>query len=160
METGRFDSMLIRCYSFRYKLKRQNCTKVLITSSIVCTWTWTWKHQVKCLKLLQLDWIKLYWNKFVSKQSETRVTNSKISSADVIIQAIIHVDIAFRIDLEGPCCNDKIPLPPIKYPNVMCLMFFQIERIKISFDGGKTSMNFAEAALLIQGSACIYSKKV
>ena len=38
--------------------------------------------------------------------------------------------------------------------------FFQIERIKISFDGGKTSMNFAEAALLIQGSACIYSKKV
>lgn len=43
------------------------------------------------------------------------MTNSKISSADVIIQAIIHVDIAFRIDLEGPCCNDKIPLPPIKY---------------------------------------------
>ena len=42
----------------------------------------------------------------------------------------------------------------------MCLMLFQIERIKISFDGGKTSMNFAEAALLIQGSACIYSKKV
>ena len=37
---------------------------------------------------------------------------------------------------------------------------FQIERIKISFDGGKTSMNFAEAALVIQGSACIYSKKV
>lgn len=36
----------------------------------------------------------------------------------------------------------------------------EIERIKISFDGGKTSMNFAEAALLIQGSACIYSKKV
>ena len=42
----------------------------------------------------------------------------------------------------------------------MCLMLFQIERIKISFDGGKTSMNFVEAALLIQGSACIYSKKV
>lgn len=39
-------------------------------------------------------------------------------------------------------------------------IFFQIERIKISFDGGKTSMNFAEAALVIQGSACIYSKKV
>lgn len=36
----------------------------------------------------------------------------------------------------------------------------EIERIKISFDGGKTSMNFAEAALVIQGSACIYSKKV
>ncbi|XP_048585346.1 condensin-2 complex subunit H2 isoform X2 [Nematostella vectensis] len=36
----------------------------------------------------------------------------------------------------------------------------EIEKIQISFDGGKTSMNFAEAALLIQGSACIYSKKV
>jgi len=36
----------------------------------------------------------------------------------------------------------------------------EIERIKISFDGGKTTMNFAEAALVIQGSACVYSKKV
>ncbi|PFX25500.1 condensin-2 complex subunit H2-like isoform X2 [Stylophora pistillata] len=36
----------------------------------------------------------------------------------------------------------------------------EIEKIKISFDGGKTTMNFAEAALLIQGSACIYSRKV
>lgn len=30
----------------------------------------------------------------------------------------------------------------------------------ITFDGGNTRLNFAEAALLIQGSACIYSKKV
>ncbi|KAI0228781.1 Condensin-2 complex subunit H2 [Lamellibrachia satsuma] len=36
----------------------------------------------------------------------------------------------------------------------------EIEQISISFDGGTTTMNFAEAALLIQGSACIYSKKV
>ncbi|KAK3746697.1 hypothetical protein QZH41_018925 [Actinostola sp. cb2023] len=36
----------------------------------------------------------------------------------------------------------------------------EIEKIQISFDGGTTTMNFAEAALLIQGSACIYSKKV
>ncbi|XP_071955868.1 condensin-2 complex subunit H2-like [Antedon mediterranea] len=36
----------------------------------------------------------------------------------------------------------------------------EIETIKISFDGGATTMNFAEAALLIQGSACVYSKKV
>ncbi|XP_028397673.1 condensin-2 complex subunit H2-like [Dendronephthya gigantea] len=36
----------------------------------------------------------------------------------------------------------------------------EMEQIKISFDGGQTVMNFAEAALLIQGSACIYSKKV
>uniref|UniRef100_H9GJL1 Condensin-2 complex subunit H2 n=1 Tax=Anolis carolinensis TaxID=28377 RepID=H9GJL1_ANOCA len=42
------------------------------------------------------------------------------------------------------------------------LAFFilQLEQICISFDGGKTTMNFIEAALLIQGSACIYSKKV
>ncbi|KAJ8023589.1 Condensin-2 complex subunit H2 [Holothuria leucospilota] len=36
----------------------------------------------------------------------------------------------------------------------------EIETIQISFDGGATTMNFAEAALLIQGSTCIYSKKV
>ncbi|XP_077328886.1 condensin-2 complex subunit H2 [Lithobates pipiens] len=36
----------------------------------------------------------------------------------------------------------------------------ELDHICISFDGGKTTMNFAEAALLIQGSACIYSKKV
>ena len=36
----------------------------------------------------------------------------------------------------------------------------QLDKIAISFDGGKTTMNFAEAALLIQGSACVYSKKV
>ncbi|RXM28328.1 Condensin-2 complex subunit H2 [Acipenser ruthenus] len=35
----------------------------------------------------------------------------------------------------------------------------ELDQICISFDGGKTTMNFAEAALLIQGSACIYSKK-
>ena len=43
---------------------------------------------------------------------------------------------------------------------MQCQCLFQIERIKISFDGGKTTMNFAEAALVIQGSACVYSKKV
>nr|XP_033814037.1 condensin-2 complex subunit H2 [Geotrypetes seraphini]XP_033814038.1 condensin-2 complex subunit H2 [Geotrypetes seraphini] len=36
----------------------------------------------------------------------------------------------------------------------------ELDQICISFDGGKTTMNFAEAALLIQGSACIYSRKV
>ncbi|XP_075064579.1 condensin-2 complex subunit H2 isoform X2 [Mixophyes fleayi] len=36
----------------------------------------------------------------------------------------------------------------------------ELDQICISFDGGKTTMNFAEGALLIQGSACIYSKKV
>ncbi|BDA41730.1 Condensin-2 complex subunit H2 [Coccomyxa sp. Obi] len=34
-----------------------------------------------------------------------------------------------------------------------------LEQITFSFDGGP-SLNFAEAALLIQGSACVYSKKV
>jgi len=36
----------------------------------------------------------------------------------------------------------------------------QIEKVEITFDGGATRMNFAEAALIIQGSACVYSKKV
>lgn len=36
----------------------------------------------------------------------------------------------------------------------------ELASIAISFDGGATSLNFAEAALLIQGSACVYSKKV
>ncbi|XP_042647818.1 condensin-2 complex subunit H2, partial [Tyto alba] len=36
----------------------------------------------------------------------------------------------------------------------------ELDNIYISFDNGKTTMNFTEAALLIQGSACIYSRKV
>ena len=32
--------------------------------------------------------------------------------------------------------------------------------VQFTFDGGKTNLNFAEAALVIQGSACIYSRKV
>ncbi|KNC53229.1 condensin-2 complex subunit H2 [Thecamonas trahens ATCC 50062] len=35
-----------------------------------------------------------------------------------------------------------------------------LESVAFSFDGGKTNLNFAEAALVIQGSACIYSRKV
>ncbi|XP_068257776.1 condensin-2 complex subunit H2 [Nyctibius grandis] len=36
----------------------------------------------------------------------------------------------------------------------------ELDQICISFDNGRTTMNFIEAALLIQGSACIYSRKV
>eukprot|EP00795_Rhopilema_esculentum_P011507 gene11507-21724_t len=36
----------------------------------------------------------------------------------------------------------------------------QLEKVEISFDGGKTTLNFIEAAMFIQGSACVYSKKV
>ncbi|NXJ98975.1 CNDH2 protein, partial [Corythaixoides concolor] len=36
----------------------------------------------------------------------------------------------------------------------------ELDQICISFDNGKTTMNFVEAALVIQGSACIYSRKV
>ncbi|NXN37713.1 CNDH2 protein, partial [Rhinoptilus africanus] len=35
-----------------------------------------------------------------------------------------------------------------------------LDQICISFDDGKTTMNFIEAALVIQGSACVYSRKV
>nr|XP_006820538.1 PREDICTED: condensin-2 complex subunit H2-like [Saccoglossus kowalevskii] len=36
----------------------------------------------------------------------------------------------------------------------------ELEDVRITFDGGATTMNFAEAALLIQSSTCIYSRKV
>lgn len=39
-------------------------------------------------------------------------------------------------------------------------VYTQIAEITISFDGGATKLNFAEAALLIQGSTCVYSRKV
>ncbi|KAB7506460.1 Condensin-2 complex subunit H2 [Armadillidium nasatum] len=35
----------------------------------------------------------------------------------------------------------------------------KLSEIQITFDGGVTVMNFAEAAMLIQGSATVYSKK-
>lgn len=36
----------------------------------------------------------------------------------------------------------------------------ELEGVRISFDGGQTTMNFAEAALLLQGTTSIYGKKV
>ncbi|KAJ1488736.1 hypothetical protein T484DRAFT_1782261, partial [Baffinella frigidus] len=36
----------------------------------------------------------------------------------------------------------------------------ELELLEISLDGGDNLLNFAEAALLIQGSTCVYSKKV
>ncbi|WAR01770.1 CNDH2-like protein [Mya arenaria] len=35
----------------------------------------------------------------------------------------------------------------------------ELEHTVISFDGGATTMNFAQAAMLVQSSACVYSKK-
>ncbi|CAN0463858.1 unnamed protein product, partial [Ectocarpus sp. 8 AP-2014] len=35
-----------------------------------------------------------------------------------------------------------------------------LEHITITLDGGASKVNFAEAALLIQGSTCVYSRKV
>ncbi|KAM4670892.1 condensin-2 complex subunit H2 isoform 2-T2 [Amazona ochrocephala] len=48
------------------------------------------------------------------------------------------------------------PPPPHSHPS----RSRQLEHVCISFDNGKTTMNFTEAALLIQGSACVYSRKV
>ncbi|KAG5185275.1 hypothetical protein JKP88DRAFT_312427 [Tribonema minus] len=36
----------------------------------------------------------------------------------------------------------------------------ELEHITITLEGGESNLNFAEAALLIQGSTCIYSRKV
>ena len=45
-------------------------------------------------------------------------------------------------------------------PEITVITKPQIEQLAFSFDGGVTNLNFAEAALLIQGSACVYSRKV
>jgi len=37
---------------------------------------------------------------------------------------------------------------------------FELEKVRITLNGSASSVNFAEAALLIQGSTAIYSKKV
>jgi hypothetical protein len=36
----------------------------------------------------------------------------------------------------------------------------ELDSLRISLDGGQSNLNFAEAALLIQGSTAVYSKKV
>jgi hypothetical protein len=36
----------------------------------------------------------------------------------------------------------------------------ELEGLKVSFDGGKSTLNFAEASLLIQGTTVVYSRKV
>eukprot|EP01042_Synura_sphagnicola_P028967 gene28967-37365_t len=36
----------------------------------------------------------------------------------------------------------------------------ELDQLRITMDGGQTQLNFAEAALLIQGSTAVYSKKV
>src|SRR4051794_30477865 len=36
----------------------------------------------------------------------------------------------------------------------------ELEELGITFEDGKPRLNFAEAALLIQGSVCVYSRKV
>ena len=54
--------------SFRYELKWWNCTKILITASIVCVWTrkifWVVilhsLYKPKAWNYLQFDWINLY----------------------------------------------------------------------------------------------------
>lgn len=43
---------------------------------------------------------------------------------------------------------------------MICASDLQLDEMCITFDEGKTRLNFAEAALLIQGSTSIYSKKV
>ncbi len=44
-------------------------------------------------------------------------------------------------------------------PKWIASVTVQIESLQFTFDG-KDKFSFAEAAMLIQGSACIYSKKV
>lgn len=44
---------------------------------------------------------------------------------------------------------------------MLCFQFIpKLDKIVVTFDGGITTMNFAEAAMLIQGSVCVFGKKV
>lgn len=64
-----------------------------------------------------------------------------------------HPDRRLRTTLIFKCCDDEGDINTFT-----CVL--QLDEMCITFDGGKTRLNFAEAALLIQGSTCIYSKKV
>lgn len=48
----------------------------------------------------------------------------------------------------------------VEIADVLNAYLSELERLEITFDGGVTTMNFAEAAMLVQGSASVYSKKV
>ena len=48
----------------------------------------------------------------------------------------------------------------VYYDTYVMKLYFQLEKMTFSFDGGKTQLNFAEAAFLIQGTACVWSRKV
>lgn len=73
-----------------------------------------------------------------------------------------------RVSHQANCCSSDfflfsfLPLNQSANQPFIFLLFYvlQLDQISISFDGGKTTMNFIEAALVIQGSACIYSRKV
>jgi len=51
--------------------------------------------------------------------------------------------------------NWEIPLA-----DLLSTYIDDLQHVTITFDGGETSVNFAEAALLLQGTASVYSKKV
>eukprot|EP00092_Neocalanus_flemingeri_P017266 GFUD01018670.1.p1 GENE.GFUD01018670.1~~GFUD01018670.1.p1 ORF type:complete len:675 (-),score=216.95 GFUD01018670.1:180-2204(-) len=51
--------------------------------------------------------------------------------------------------------NWEVPLA-----NLLSTYIDDLQHVTITFDGGETSVNFAEAALLLQGTASVYSKKV
>ena len=64
---------------------------------------------------------------------------------------------------DGPCCAVSRDLAGnwnIDIASELEEYVDDLQGISIDFVDGETNLNFAEAALLIQGSACIYSKKV
>uniref|UniRef100_F6ZEU6 Condensin-2 complex subunit H2 n=1 Tax=Ciona intestinalis TaxID=7719 RepID=F6ZEU6_CIOIN len=48
----------------------------------------------------------------------------------------------------------------INIANVLEDYLTELEKMTFSFDGGKTTLNFAEASLMIQGTACVWGRKV
>lgn len=68
----------------------------------------------------------------------------------------------FRVEwlLRRGTTHTTLNLMSWRWTFLWMFLFLQLDEMCITFDGGKTRLNFAEAALLIQGSTCIYSKKV
>jgi len=79
---------------------------------------------------------------------------------------LLHVSARNMSDIEG---RYKALIQPIKdiaanwdidIAESLTEYLEDLDNLRISIDGGKSNLNFAEAALLIQGSTAVYSKKV
>ena len=112
---------MIQCCNFQYELKQWSCTKILITSSIVCAWTrktfWVnilcFLHCKPSMCYLQLSWINLYQNHFYQNDFVSKWPVSELPNLSVAVNQNL---LRLRI-----------------FSNKLCLFFSQGSRIKVCF---------------------------